>query len=270
MLEQVGPGKIESLRWEILCSEQWDHPDDLGLRARYAVFSVQRTGSGWLCDYLRQCGLGVPFEYFNHAFASRIAERLGCLERGGLLHVGRCIARLEPLRARHGIFGTKLQPDQLRSMSAQSDARAIALLDRFDKLILLRRQDRLLQAISLARAHLTQQWQLYGDDPARGVDVDDEVLFPMIRDHLGKIANDERYMTELASKVDPRAVRTLWYEELAEPHALESIAEWLWNALGAGAPRPAPDRRLPLARKRDEAESRAIKARYLALVGTAS
>jgi hypothetical protein len=72
------------------------------------------------------------------------------------------------------------------------------------------------------------------------------------------------------SKLDPRAMRTLWYEELAEPAVLESVAEWLWNALGGGAPRPAADRSLPLARKMDEAEARAIKARYLAYAGAAS
>ena len=270
LVEQIGPGKIESQPWDVLCSAQWDHPDDVGLRARYAVFSAQRSGSGWLCDHLRQCGLGVPFEYFNPTFALRIGDRLGCIENGNFLYVERYIERLERLRARHGIFGTKLQPNQLRSISDQSDARAIALLRRFDKLILLRRRDRLLQAISLTRAHLTKQWHLYGDDPARIIEASDAVLFPMVRDRLAKIAEDERYMTELVSKLDPRAVRMLWYEELAEPPALESVAEWLWNALGGGAPRPAADRSLPLARKMDEAEARAIKARYLAVAGAAS
>ena len=82
MLKQVGAGKTQSQHWESLCSEKWDHPDDLGLHARYAVLSVQRTGSSWLCDYLRQCRLGVPFEYFNQMFAVRIGERLGCIAPG--------------------------------------------------------------------------------------------------------------------------------------------------------------------------------------------
>jgi Stf0 sulfotransferase len=266
VIERTGAGQNEVLRNDALCSEQWDRPDELGLRARYAVFSAQRTGSEWLCDYLRQCAIGVPFEYFNHGFMLQIADRLGCASPGNFVFVSRYISALEPLRARNGIFGTKLQPDQLRTISDRSDDRAVAALQHFDRLVLLGRRDKFLQAISLARAHLTNQWQLYGGDDPLGVTVGDDVLFPMIGERLARVVEDDRYMSELVSRLDPKTVRLVWYEDLTEPGALESVADWLWDALGGGAPRPEPDRSLALARKMDEAEAHAIKQRYLAFI----
>ncbi len=266
---QVGAGKSELLRLDALCSEEWDRPDNVALRARYAIFSAQRTGSEWLCDFLRQRAIGIPFEYFNHTHMMRIGARLGCVLAKDRIDIERYIALLEPLRSRHGIFGTKLQPDQLRTVSADSNDKAVAMLRRFDQVLLLRRRDRLLQAISLARAHLTNQWQLYGDDHAMAVTVGDDVLFRMIGERLAKIRDDDRYMAEIVGRLDPKAVRTLWYEDLSVPGALESIADHLWDALGGSAPRPEPDPSLALARKINEAEGHAIKERYLAFIGAA-
>ena len=265
-MEPAGAGLSELAHKDALCSAQWDHPDGAGLRARYAIFSAQRTGSEWLCDYLRQCAIGVPFEYFNHVFMLRIGARLGCALPGSRIDLERYVALLEPLRARHGIFGTKLQPDQLRTISAGDGARAAAFLRRFDKVILLRRRDTLLQAISLARAHLTHQWQLYRDDAAISIALADEHLFRMIGERRAKIEDDDRYMAALTGTLDPAAVRALCYEDLAQAGALDGVADWLWDALGEGGPRPAPDRRLELPRKMDESEARAIRQRYLSSI----
>src|SRR5215469_3271483 len=141
----LGAGESELQRLDALCSDEWDRPDDVELRARYAVFSAQRTGSEWLCDILRQRGIGIPFEYFNHEHIFTIAERIGCLLEGRRVELKRYIARLEPLRSRHGIFGVKLQPDQLRTLSEGREDNAVEFLRRFDRVLLLRRRDRLLQ-----------------------------------------------------------------------------------------------------------------------------
>ena len=267
-LEQVGAGKNELMTVDALCSEQFDRPDDLGVCARYAVFSAQRTGSGWLDDFLRQRGLGIPFEYFNHAHMPRIAARLGCMLASQSVDLERYIALLEPLRAKHGVFGTKLQPDQLRTISAGSDAKAVSLLRRFDQVLWLRRRDTLLQAISLVRAHLTNQWHLYGDDRAVGIAAGDELLFPMIGERLAKIDEDNQYMAGLVGNLDPKAVRMLWYEDLLAPGALDAIANELWEALRGAAPRPVHVREIAVARKLDETEAQAVKQRYLRFIGT--
>ncbi len=264
--ERIGAGRNEMLHKETLCSERWDRADGDGPRLRYVIFSAQRTGSELLCDYLRERGVGIPFEYFNHTHMPQIATRLGCVLPDGRVNLMRYISLLEPKRTRNGIFGTKLQPDQLRTISRDDEGQARAMLSRFDRIIVLRRRDRLLQAISLARAHLTNQWQLYGDDATVAITCRDDVLFPMIAFRLGKILEDERYMTDVVGELDPHFVRSLWYEDSSDRRALGATAEWLWAASGGSRPlEPERDQELPL--KMDEGEAHAIKARFLAAMG---
>jgi LPS sulfotransferase NodH len=266
-VEHVGAGKNEVRHKADLCSEGLDSVDGAAPRSRYVIFSAQRTGSELLCDYLRERGIGIPFEYFNHAHMPRIAGRLGCMLPDGRVNVMRYIALLEPRRAKNGIYGTKLQPDQLRTISRDDSANAREMLRRFDRIVLLRRRDKLLQAISLARAHLTNQWQLYGDDAAVPISCGEDVLFAMIAFRLGKILEDERYMTELLTGLEPHRVRCLWYEDSSDRRALAATAEWLWAASGLDLAPPEPERRQELPRKMDDREARGIKARFLAAVG---
>jgi len=265
--ERAGAGKNELLHKEELCSERWDRSEGTGTRLRYAIFSAQRTGSELLCDYLRERGVGIPFEYFNHTYMHEIAGRLGCVLPDRRIKLIRYISLLEPKRTRNGIFGTKLQPDQLKTISREDGAAARAWLGGFDRIVLLRRRDKLLQAISLARAHLTNQWQLYGDDVAVPVACGDDVLFPMIGARLRKIVEDERFMMALIAGLDSDSVRSQWYEELSERDALAATAEWLWTAAGHSARPPEPERRPRLPIKMDDREARAIKARFLAAAG---
>jgi len=266
---QIGAGKNEVLLKEALSSEHWDRSDGTPTRLRYVVFSPQRTGSELLCSHLAQRGIGIPFEYFNHLFMPRIARRLGCLGEDGRIVVARYLALLEPKRTRNGIFGTKLQPDQLNVLAAGDAESARSILRRFDRIILLRRRDKLLQAISLAPARLTNQWQMYKDDPMIRVSSDDRAFFPMIAESLGKILEDERYMARFDAELNSQNVRALWYEDLRDPRALDAAASWLWNAAGGGAPEPESDRGHELPKKMDESEARGIKERFLAYVGAA-
>jgi LPS sulfotransferase NodH len=268
-LTQIGAGKNEVLLKEALSSEQWDRSDGTPTRLRYMIFSPQRTGSELLCSHLTQRGIGMPFEYFNHLFMPKIARRLGCLGQDGRIVVARYLSLLEPKRTRNGIFGTKLQPDQLNVLAAGDSERARSILRRFDKIILLRRRDKLLQAISLARARLTNQWQMYRDDPIIRMSTDDRAFFPMIAESLGKILEDERYMASFESELNAQDVRALWYEDLRGSRALDAAASWLWNAAGGGTPKPEYDRGHDLPRKMDESEARGIKERFLAHVGVA-
>jgi len=214
-MEPIGAGKHEVSRITDMCSEDWDSTDGLRPRFRYVVFSVGRTRSEFLCASLVQRAIGVPFEYFHPEFMRRIAGRLGCISTEGRINVERYLELLEARRTRNGIFGTKLQPYQLLTLSGSDDAKAGALLRRFDKIILLRRRDKVLQAISIARAHLTNQWHVYKDDEVRRFSAsDDAELVSLIGSRLGRIREDEHYMTALASACDPSAVRILWYEDL--------------------------------------------------------
>jgi LPS sulfotransferase NodH len=266
-MESPGRGKNELLRIDEQCSERWDSLEDQTPRFRYVVLSGERTRSGLLCDYLAQRGIGLPIEYFNLEYMQRIGKRLGCMLPDGRIDVPNYMRQLEAKRARNGIFGTKLQPSQLLTASNEDVAKATALLRRFDRAILLRRRDKLLQAISLARAHLTDQWHIYGDDPAKKVSVDDERLFGMIGARLGKIREDERYVAGFVSTFAPSSVRMLWYEDLSSVSVLEATASWLWHAAGGGRNLPESDQAHELPTKMDESEAHAIKARFLSAVG---
>src|SRR5215469_5482074 len=146
-MQPIGSGKHEISRIEDMCSDRLDSPDGLKPQFRYVVFSVGRTRSELLCAYLVQRGIGVPFEYFHEEYLRRIAARLGCLGSDGRIDVPRYIELVESRRTRNGIFGAKLQPYQLLTLSGEDDTKASALLRRFDKVILLRRRDKVLQAI---------------------------------------------------------------------------------------------------------------------------
>jgi len=220
-----------------------------------------------LCDYLGQRGTGIPIEYFHLQYMERIAKRLGCLLPDGRIDVPRYMELLESKRTRNGIFGTKVQPTQLLNVSNEDRTKATAILRRFDRAILLRRRDKVLQAISLARAHLTDQWHIYGDDAAKSVSVDDEVLFGMIGVRLSRLREDEHYVTSLLSVFDPSSVRALWYEDLSSSGVLEATVQWLWDAAGGGATLPELDRAHTLPTKMDESEAHNIKARFLSAVG---
>lgn len=267
-MESAGAGKRDFLRKEAMCSEQWDCSDGPTTpRFRYVVFSLQRTRSELLCDYLIQRATGVPFEYFHHLFMRKIADRLGCPARHGHVEMQRYLSLLESKRTRNGIFGTMLQPEHLKELFGDDNTAAVRLLRRFDRIILLRRRDRVLQAISLARAHLTNQGQRYGGDEVKPVPCGDEVLFQMIGARLGKLRSEEQYMATLTSELDPGSVRALWYEDLSDPRALAAVAEWLWSAAGNGSPMPAPDHAHDLPTRMDETEARAVKGRFLSAVG---
>jgi LPS sulfotransferase NodH len=267
-MEPIGAGKHEVNRIEDMCSVRWDSLDAMTPRLRYLVFSIGRTRSELLCAYLVQRAIGVPFEYFHQEFMRRISTRLGCLNSDGRIDVQRYVTLLESKRTRNGVFGVKLQPNQLLTLSGDDIAKANALLHRFHKVILLRRRDKLLQAISMARAHLTNQWHVYKDDEVKRFSAsDDAELVSLIGTRLGRIREDEQYMKTLASAFDPSSVRILWYEDLSDPSVLAATARWLWDASGAGSTLPEPNRAHELPTKTDEGEAKAIKARFLSAVG---
>jgi LPS sulfotransferase NodH len=214
--DQIATGKKELLHMEALISERWDRSDGVATRFRYVVLSLQRTGSELLCASLQQRGLGIPFEYFNPKIAADIAGRLGALDAKDRVSVPRYVAALHAKRSRHGVFGAKLQPDQLQRVVGGNKEAAKTMLRRFDKVILLRRRDRLLQAVSLARSLYTNQWHLYGDDKARGRPHGDDLLFPMIAKSCTRSSRTS-YAAEMLSGLDPQDVRNLWYEDRWTP-----------------------------------------------------
>lgn len=112
----------------------------------YIIYFTPRSGSTWLNDTLRQAkGLGFPKEWFNPSFVNQNARQL---------NAANIETYIEMLRRRsHSVNGFSFQitANQIRHVFGTSDA----FLGHFPSdlpAFYLRREDMVLQAISLAKA----------------------------------------------------------------------------------------------------------------------
>jgi LPS sulfotransferase NodH len=251
-----------------LLSSERDVGDGSAPRLKYAVLSLPRTGSEFLCASLRRRGIGVPLEYLG---MSSIAARLGCLDEAGNTPLG---PYFEPLYARrttpNGIFGIKLHPGHLRSFAHDSVDAAADFFYHFDRVLVLQRRDKLLQAISLVRAQLTLQFHAFSGDADRRLTQPDVALFEPIAAELAKIIQDERYIARVVALVDPKKVTRLWYEELSEI-TIEETAATLAAGAGLSGPLAQPHAGHALPRRGNTEEALTLKQRFLAyLTGEAN
>lgn len=252
--------EIEKRYKDQLRSADWDVGDGTPPRLKYVLLSLPRTGSEWLCAALRQRGVGVPMEYVT---APEVAQRMGCADEAGNIHLRTYMVQLQAKRTTpNGVFGLKLHPVHLQAMSGGDARRAAETLNRFDRILLLRRRDRLLQAISLARAILTGQFHIVPGDAPRPVTNTDDLLFREIATQLTRLLQDEHYVETVIALADPLKVTALWYEDLTGATI---------NALAAGL---APDGRAAidatehgLPSRGDTTEAHAIRRRFLAHIG---
>ncbi len=243
---------------ERLRSPEWDVGDGSAPRLRYALLTLPRTGGEWLCASLRARGIGVPLEYLT---ADELAQRLGCGDRAGNIDLPAYMAHLRAKRTTpNGIFGLKLHPQHLKAASGGDEPAAAHFLSLFDRIVVLRRHDRLLQAISLVRAFVTGQFHIVPGDAPVPVEVDDGALFPEIASQLARILEDEQYVEAVVARIEPGKVTRLWYEDLTETR-IDALARDL--SPGSSAPARA-DPGLP--RRGDAEEALRIKLRFLAHV----
>jgi LPS sulfotransferase NodH len=258
------PPTNEDIYKQLLLSEKWDVRNAPATRLRYAIFSLPRTGSELLCARLRLAGIGVPCEYFN---TQAVAARLGCLDDAGGVDVMKYLERLEAVRTTlNGIFGTKLQPRHLANASGGDAAIADRLLRRFDKIVVLRRRDVLLQAISLARSHLTGQWHVLPGDDTRHIAADDGRLFDAITAGLERIRRADAALHRLERARDAGSVQSVYYEDMTQGGVCERLIDWIADGFDR-LPLPAehsPDHALP--QRGDASEAAAIKERYLSAI----
>ena len=132
------------------------------------ICTTQRTGSNLLCEYLlTSWKLGWPAEWFNPPTVAEFKARLGLAESAPIT------AYREAIRADrsspNGYFGLKLMWDHLLWLMPQAGERADPRAPRvaYDFLhqffpapclVLLEREDRLAQAISMVKAQQSGVW----------------------------------------------------------------------------------------------------------------
>ncbi len=134
-------------------SEDFDFRHDAPLQQSYCVASSYRCGSVYLCSRLWQTGLlGAPMEVLNPMGVMRVlTNRLKTSSRSDY------IAKLLALRtSRNGVFGMKAHFHHFEAFLKEYPA----LLEVLSPItfIYISRQDKIAQAVSMAKALQTGQW----------------------------------------------------------------------------------------------------------------
>jgi LPS sulfotransferase NodH len=130
-------------------------PLDLNqVKFRYAIISTPRCGSSMFCDILKRTEkLGRPEEWLNLRRIRAYCQVKGLKNVSFSKYVDE-ITRYTTSST--GIFGVNFHVDQYRSLLRRN----IDILDamKFDKIYYLRREDKVSQAYSLAKARVSDVW----------------------------------------------------------------------------------------------------------------
>jgi trehalose 2-sulfotransferase len=125
-------------------------------RLRYMICSTPRSGSTLLGDMLTTTGVaGVPMEYFNdvniEAFFNRQGRQMGLDDY---------LSEVQKLRTTpNGVFGFKAHFRQIESaLKTAGMTNPLPFLNLFDKFIIIKRRNKLGQAISWNKALQTGRW----------------------------------------------------------------------------------------------------------------
>jgi len=169
---------------------------------------------------------------------------------------------------RCGVFGIKIIVPHLGQITGGNVEAGAAIVDTFDKILLMRRRDTLRQGISLMRAMSTGQWHLLpGDDQKLLMSSDASLTFARITYCWALVLNQERDMAWLEGMLPQGKLRTVWYEDLSDPRMMNAIVAWLCADCTVPSQPAAPDHVLPI--KGDRREADAIVKAYLDYVGVA-
>jgi LPS sulfotransferase NodH len=139
-------------------SRERDFPVVTPVAKRYAILSSPRSGSTLLGRALYETKLaGDPQEYFNPPLLALEREQTG----NANLNLNAFMRGMQERRtSSNGVFGMKMHYSQLlRVFRARTpNPNLIGYLRKFDKLVWMRRRDRIRQAISQAVGMRTNVW----------------------------------------------------------------------------------------------------------------
>ncbi|HSI52881.1 MAG TPA: Stf0 family sulfotransferase [Ramlibacter sp.] len=139
-------------------SPERDFPGETPVTQRYAILSSPRSGSTLLGRFLHETKVaGDPQEYFNPPLIALERQRSG----NEKLNMNQFLRLMEKRRTSpNGVFGLKTHYSQLLGIfrTRAPNQNIVNFLRKVDKLIWIRRRDRLGQAISQAVAMRTNVW----------------------------------------------------------------------------------------------------------------
>jgi LPS sulfotransferase NodH len=192
----------------------------------YMICSLPRSGSSLLCEALANTlHAGMPAEYFNPGIIKRMERRWTVDSFDDYLR--ELVARKT---SPNGVFGLKVHWGQYVRVVEDRDPRSIFPHLRF---VLIRREDRVRQAVSWVRALQTGNWSVSWKDPTglRHAEFDRDE----IDRYLGRLERDEASWEEFFER-HGIAPHRLSYEELVQEReaTLRKIFDFLRVALPEG------------------------------------
>jgi LPS sulfotransferase NodH len=192
-----------------ICSARYDMRGRGPLRSAYIIAASFRSGSTHLCTRLWETGvLGAPFEYFNYEHEMKyLYARLGA--RSAADYLDKLVAcRMSD----NGVFGFKAHyPHFQAALRGYPE-----LLVRLQPLrfVFIRREDKIAQAVSLAKAYQTRAWLSLDSPPT-------EVPLFYHRDFiaacLAQIRHQESAWTDWFAQQNVRPHPVLYEELMREP-----------------------------------------------------
>jgi LPS sulfotransferase NodH len=233
-------------------SSAGDFPRVHAPRERFAIFSQQRSGSSWLSVKLTNLGkFGYVHEYLNGRFARRLMERLGIEPQpDGRIPFQRYLCALEQVRTSpNGCFGIKIQPNQLQEHFGDDHELAVEMLARFERIIVLTRNDKVAQAVSGAMSQAVGCW-VYPN--GKDHDLSNVPMEDLLRDIVTKLHRYTQEESTMAALVQAAGVPSmhLTYERLVAQTdtEMDRIVRFLGHAgglaslptLGKWEPEPPP------------------------------
>jgi LPS sulfotransferase NodH len=222
-------------------------PGDRG----YLICSSPRCGSTYFCELLASTGvLGVPREYLN------VGGRWGRLDRDRPTDLHALLDRaLRAGATPNGIYGLKVHADHFRAIAAVVDP--LRMLPNL-KLVRIRRQDVLAQAISWARAQATHQFR--ATDHQKHAPTYDAAA---IRRLLGELIEQNAAWERLFAAVG-RVPLEVEYERLLGTPQRE--VNRVAHLMGLSVPVPIAPQHVKVAIQRDELNA-GWRSRFLAETG---
>jgi LPS sulfotransferase NodH len=202
-------------KYDQYLSEQRDFADSAHkARTRYIICSSPRTGSTLLGQMLKDSNCaGDPLEYFNPQYLLALRKRF---EISGKL--SEIVRLLEKHRtSSNGVFGIQIHWSHFSKIFQHNPNERDLFFENFDKIIVIRRKDKIAQAISLYRASTTKLWSSLDEDRTRAsYHKDDEDFDPEALSQLLHyvIHQDEAWLNYLKTK--NKLCKTLFYEDIVQ------------------------------------------------------
>lgn len=191
------------------------------------VCSTPRSGSNWLGDVLRQCGGGVPMEYFEASAMARLGRRWGTQKMDAYLaalHHHRTTA--------DGVFGAKIHWHQLLMLCDRvgvepRPGRILGLLRQLTPnptFVHLSRDDHVRQAVSLRIAEATGDYAAIGADPSDAPPVAYD--FDAVHTRYRALQRQSQRWPQLLSAMGVAPV-SITYEQLGDTDAVAGLLDAL-------------------------------------------